>query len=159
VRGFLQEGPFQQPLPQFEADTGRQPAPAEGRPLADYQRFHEELDKAKGFDTNIYFNYLCLSEEMGELGHEIVRLWQEESALRGQALPSPQFMQAALNQRRRSIAGELADCMAYLLKLANYADIDLETAYLAKMQTNRQRTWHENTGALSESDLSTGSNS
>jgi deoxyadenosine/deoxycytidine kinase/NTP pyrophosphatase (non-canonical NTP hydrolase) len=155
VRGFLQEGSFQQPLPQFETDADQRSAMAEGRPLADYQRFHEEMDKAKGFNTDIYFNYLCLSEEMGELGHEMVRLWQEESTLRGQDLPSPQFLQTALNQRRRLIAGELADCMAYLLKLANYANIDLETAYLAKMQANRQRTWHENTDSLSKSDLST----
>ena len=159
VRGFLQEGPFQQQLPQFEIDTARQSTLAEGRPLAAYQRFHEEMDKAKGFNTDIYFNYLCLSEEMGELGHEIAKLWQEQNTLSNQGHPAFQSLQTALAQRRRSIAAELADCMAYLLKLANYAAIDLETAYLTKMQTNRQRTWHGNTDSLPESDLSTESNS
>jgi NTP pyrophosphatase (non-canonical NTP hydrolase) len=32
--------------------------------------------------------------------------------------------------------------MAYLLKLANYAGIDLETAYLEKMRQNQGRVWH-----------------
>ncbi|MBN1136601.1 MAG: deoxynucleoside kinase [Anaerolineae bacterium] len=153
VRGFLQEGPFQQPLPQFELAVDRQPTLAQGRPLADYQQLHEEMDKAKGFHTDIYFNYLCLSEEMGELGHEIAKLWQEENTLREQGHPAPQALQTALDQRRREIAGELADCMAYLLKLANYTSIDLETAYLAKMQNNRQRTWRENTSLPSVQDL------
>ena len=143
VRSFLQEGSYQQPLPQLEPAAGEQAALAQGSPLADYQRFHEELDKAKGFSTDIYFNYLCLSEEMGELGHEMVRLWREENSLQGQGQPASQSLQIALEQRRQSLAGEMADCMAYLLKLANYANVDLETAYLAKMQTNRQRSWKE----------------
>ena len=159
VRRCLQEGSFQQQLPQFETDTGRQSTLAEGRPLAAYQRFHEEMDKAKGFSTDIYFNYLCLSEEMGELGHEIARLWQEQNTLSSQGQPAAQSLQTALDQHRRSIAAELADCMAYLLKLANYTNVDLENAYLTKMQTNRQRTWHENIVGLSEPDPPTGSSS
>jgi deoxyadenosine/deoxycytidine kinase/NTP pyrophosphatase (non-canonical NTP hydrolase) len=155
VRGFLQEGPFQQPLPQFETATEQPSLLAQGRPLADYQQFHEELDRAKGFYTDIYFNYLCLSAELGELGHEIAGLWKEENTLRSQGLAAPQSLQTALDQCRRSISIELADCLAYLLKLANYTDVDLETAYLAKMQTNRQRTWRQNPGPSSLSEPST----
>lgn len=156
VRGFLQEGPFQEPLPQLETPTGQQTPLAQGRPLADYQKFHEEMDKTKGFYTNIYFNYLCLSEEMGELGREIASLWREEHTLLGQGQPASQSLANALEQGRQSISGELADCMAYLLKLANYAGIDLEDAYLAKMQTNRQRIWREDIAppSLTRSDLS-----
>lgn len=159
VRGFLQEGPFQQTLPQFETTAEHPSTLPQGKPLADYQRFHEEMDKAKGFYTDIYFNYLCLSEEMGELGHEIAQLWREEKGLREQGQPASQSLQTAMAQCRQSISGELADCMAYLLKLANYANIDLEDAYLAKMQANRQRSWRENIGGLSLSDLSPESNS
>ena len=154
VRSYLQEGPFQQPLPQFETPAGQQPLVGQGKPLADYQRFHEEMDQAKGFYTDIYFNYLCLSEEMGELGHEFARLWKEENTLMGLGQPAEQSLQTALEQCRRSIAGELADCMAYLLKLANYTGIDLETAYLTKMQTNRQRKWREDSGSPSISSQS-----
>jgi NTP pyrophosphatase (non-canonical NTP hydrolase) len=31
--------------------------------------------------------------------------------------------------------------MAYLLKLANYAGIDLQAAYLTKMNINQERHW------------------
>jgi hypothetical protein len=33
--------------------------------------------------------------------------------------------------------------MAYLLKLANYTGIDLETAYLHKMEKNKDRNWRD----------------
>jgi NTP pyrophosphatase (non-canonical NTP hydrolase) len=35
----------------------------------------------------------------------------------------------------------LADCLAYILKLANYMEVDLEEAYLEKMKTNVGRNW------------------
>lgn len=44
-------------------------------------------------------------------------------------------------QQRDVLAEELADCLAYLVKLANYAGVDLEAAYLAKMRRNLGREW------------------
>lgn len=153
IRSILREGTFQQSLPQFETQpAGGEPLP-QGRPLAEYQRFHDELDRARAFNPNIYYNYICLSEEMGELGSEMARLWSEESLHvdRGQAAAEARV--TALNARRQAIEAELADCLAYLLKLANYSGIDLETAYLAKMQQNVGRSWPP---ARHGSDLSHG---
>jgi NTP pyrophosphatase (non-canonical NTP hydrolase) len=49
--------------------------------------------------------------------------------------------QLALNTLRPALREELADCMAYLLKLSNYAGVDLEEAYLEKMDVNQERAW------------------
>ena len=76
----------------------------------------------------MYFNFICLIEEVGELGAVLARNWRAQDAGRECA------GQAALRE-------ELADCLAYLLKLANYAEIDLEEAYLEKMRVNRDREW------------------
>ena len=116
---------------------------ARGRPLAHFQQFHVELDKAKHFDTDLFFNYLCLSEEMGELGSEFAKLWITESALKANGQPAAQARQTAVHKHRPALESELADCMAYLLKLANYAGIDLESTYLNKMQRNQARSWRE----------------
>jgi deoxyguanosine kinase len=141
VRSILHEGTFQQPLPQFEAPAAGAPLPAHGHPLTEYQRFHVRLDRAKAFNPNIYYNYICLSEEMGELGSEMARLWSEENARLDQGQPAAEAHASAITARRKAIEAELADCLAYLLKLANYSGIDLETAYLAKMQQNETRAW------------------
>lgn len=112
-----------------------------GQPLTELQRFHVELDRIKEFETDVYFNYLCLSEEIGELGSELAQLWRKEHLLLAKGLEEDQARDAALTQHRASVQSELADCMAYLLKLANYAGIDLETAYLKKMDINQTRVW------------------
>ena len=71
----------QQALPQMEAPGPKGEGTQSGRQLADFQRFHIELDKTKGFNTDVFFNYLCLSEEMGELGSELAKLWREQEAM------------------------------------------------------------------------------
>jgi deoxyguanosine kinase len=114
---------------------------AEGRPLADYQRFHSELDRRKGFDADIYFNYLCLSEEMGELGSILAQLWREEMMLSTAGQTQVETRRTAIQKHKKELGSELADCMAYLLKLANYAGVNLEDAYLQKMRQNRKRSW------------------
>lgn len=98
------------------------------RRLADFQRWHQALDQEKDFLQDIYFNFICLAEEIGELGAVLARNW------RARATGQPEGDQVALRE-------ELADCLAYLLKLANYAGIDLEMAYLEKMNRNRERRW------------------
>jgi deoxyguanosine kinase len=141
VRSFLQEGMIQVPRPELAA-SGREEDPlTRGRPLTAYQQFHSRLDEAKGFFTDVYFNYLCLSEEMGELGSELAKLWREEAALILKGRREEQARSTAMEGHRQAIQSELADCMAYLLKLANYAGVNLEAAYLEKMNANQGREW------------------
>jgi deoxyadenosine/deoxycytidine kinase/NTP pyrophosphatase (non-canonical NTP hydrolase) len=98
------------------------------RRLSDFQHWHRALDEEKGFLKDIYFNFIRLTEEIGELGAVLARTW------RATAAGGKGDNQAALRE-------ELADCLAYLLKVANYAGIDLEEAYLEKMHVNKSREW------------------
>jgi len=141
IRSTLQEGPFQPSLPRLERPPSGHQSLTRGRPLAEFQRFHDDLDKVKGFNTNLYFNYLRLGEEVGELGSELAQAWIEEETLKAQGADSTQARKRALDKCRPGLESELADCMAYLLKLANYAGIDLEAAYLTKMSINQARKW------------------
>jgi deoxyguanosine kinase len=140
VRSALEEGEGQQKLAQVARERKSTDAEA-GATLSDYQRFHVELDRNKGFITDLYFNYLCLSEEMGELGSELAEVWRQEARLVREGKSQKEAKRGAVKQRRKRLEEELADCMAYLLKIANVADIDLEEAYVSKMQVNRDRRW------------------
>lgn len=140
LRTTLREGEFQQTLPELSATTQGEAWLGPGHPLADFQKFHTELDRIKGFNTNLYFNYLCLSEEIGELGSALAKLWHEEEIRQRQG--ESEARRNALTKHRPALESELADCMAYLLKIANYAQIDLEQAYVDKMKTNQDRDWH-----------------
>jgi NTP pyrophosphatase (non-canonical NTP hydrolase) len=80
---------------------------------------------------------------MGELSSELARVWIEETSLLTQGRAAELAREQAINQHKATLRSELADCMAYLLKIANYAGVDLEAAYLEKMQRNQTREWHD----------------
>jgi NTP pyrophosphatase (non-canonical NTP hydrolase) len=98
--------------------------------LRHLQQFHRALDGEKGFDRDLLRNVALLSGEMGELVRAIQDLRRSDGSTSEQELAA-------------RIGEELADILAYVLKLANYAGVDLEHAYLQKMQANITRTWHK----------------
>ncbi|WP_089942394.1 MazG nucleotide pyrophosphohydrolase domain-containing protein [Candidatus Entotheonella palauensis] len=98
--------------------------------LRECQAFHESLDQEKSFDVDMLRNVAYLSEEIGEVVSAIRDFKKAEA-------PS------ALEAARSQLGEELADCLAYLLKLANYSNVDLQEAYVRKMKRNLGRTWHQ----------------
>jgi len=97
--------------------------------LQDLQAFHKELDKEKQFDQDIFRNIAYLSGEIGELVSAIRKL-RKIKDLSEEA------------DARNHVGEELADCLAYVVKLANYAEVDLHEAYVNKMRKNMNREWH-----------------
>jgi len=98
--------------------------------LQDLQAFHKVLDNEKHFDQDVFRNIAYLSGEVGEL----------VSAIRGLCKAKDASDEA---DARIHVGEELADCLAYIVKLANYTDVDLHEAYFNKMQRNTNREWHK----------------
>ena len=102
--------------------------------ILDLQAFHESLDREKGFDLDMLRNVAYLSEEIGEVVSAIRDFKEADGA-------------SALEEARDHLGEELADCLAYILKLANYGGIDLQEAYARKMEQNCTRIWHKKQNA------------
>lgn len=150
IKSALEYGIYQAPLPGVEAAVAeRQPQAileeleAGPHPLSHFQRFHLSLDADKGFDPDPYFNFIALNEELGELARALKRAWIKQTQLRQEGCSAEEARQQALAQFRSLIEDELADCLAYLLKLSNYVGVDLEKAYLEKMALNARRHWRD----------------
>ena len=111
--------------------------------LPSFQEFHRHLDNQKGFDPDLFFNYILLTEEMGEVGSELIKIWGDTKRLKSNGRTQEEAHQEAITRHRATLRNELADLLAYTLKLANYTGIDLEQAYLEKMRSNISRSWHE----------------
>ncbi len=109
--------------------------------MAAFQQFHRRLDESKGFDPDLFFNFILLVEEMGELATELVRIWGESKRLAVGGQPLSETLPETIRQHHTALRNELADLLAYILKLANYTGIDLEQAYLEKMRLNIDRHW------------------
>jgi deoxyadenosine/deoxycytidine kinase/NTP pyrophosphatase (non-canonical NTP hydrolase) len=117
--------------------------------LAAFQRFHQHLDDSKQFDPDLFFNYILLTEELGEIARELVRVWGDTKRLLADGRSADEAHSEALGRHRAGLRSELADLLAYTLKLANYAGIDLELAYLEKMRINTTREWQREGAPLS----------
>ena len=117
--------------------------------IAKYQQFHHSLDEMKGFDQDPFFNFIGLVEEVGELATVLMRTWADsQRMMRNGRVTAPTTaeltdlaMHEALTQNRALLRAELADLLAYTLKLSNYIGVDLEEAYLEKMRENINRHW------------------
>lgn len=109
------------------------------RDLANYQNFHRHLDQAKGFDSDLFLNVIGMTEEVGELAKVAGQVWGMRTELASRGEMSSE--EDALSAHRMAIGNELADIMAYLLKIANTMNIDLEQAYVRKMRQNIDRHW------------------
>jgi len=82
---------------------------------------------------------VLLSGEVGEVAQVLKRVhhMQDPQLNDGET----KTLEEALATHREDIGQELADCLAYIFKLANYTGVDLQEAYLAKMEKNLERSW------------------
>lgn len=110
------------------------------RTIADFQAFHRWLDAQKGWGPDLKLNMVLLTGEVGEVANELRNIFWRQSLLEPE-LGTAAAWEAALAEYRENLGFELADCLAYIFKIANNAGIDLEAAYKAKMARNVQRQW------------------
>ena len=142
VRAALEKGEIQQALPELKGQappTGIRILQGGRRRLGDFQRFHRALDQEKGFGSDLGMNFAGLTEEVGEVGREVKLALIEAERLLARTGNHQEALERAIAGRRDLLAEEMADVLAYLLKLANYTGIDLEAAYVRKMGRNWQR--------------------
>lgn len=110
------------------------------RELANYQSFHRYLENAKGLNTDLVANVMGLTEGVGKLSRAAAQVWSlyQDLISRGQ---SDIAQEEALNTYKQIVGDELAEIMAFLLRIANTMDINLEQAYVRKMRQNIDHHW------------------
>lgn len=114
--------------------------PNEMRTIEDFQEFHRWLDAKNDFSIDLFLNMMLLSGEIGELAQVLKKVHfmvAPERNDEGKAVA----LEVALKEQSENIGQELADCLAYIFKLANYTGVDLQEAYLKKMRENLNRRW------------------
>lgn len=144
VRAALREGVLERPLPGMlpEVRPVQERPPITGRRrLKDFQAWHRELDREKGFPRDPYENVLALVGEVGELAEVIHRIYTLEARYRAQIGNGAEARERAVQEVMDDLAEEMADVLAFLLKLANNFGLDLEEAYVEKMEHNWERIW------------------
>ena len=122
-------------------------APAENVPkradLVTLQSYIRTMVHLRGFDKETLRDVvLLLVEEVGELAKAV----RKRTGLK---------IAATDPEAHKSVAMELADCLIYLLDIANLADIDLDSAFRAKEALNSQKLWTSDPAAPGAGGVST----
>ena len=95
--------------------------------LADFQHYVSELEVERNFAQQpILEKCLLLGEEVGELF---------------KAIRKTEGIAIDPDSKVGEVGDELADIFIYLCSIANRYDINLEQAFLAKEEKNKQRKW------------------
>ena len=89
---------------------------------------------------SILHNYMLLTTEVSEVAEEFRAIFNKTYKLvSDEGMNEEEAFKIAKNQHKENIGKELSDCIAYLVKFANYLDIDLEDSFYKKMDEIKLR--------------------
>ena len=109
------------------------------------QQFHSEMkwEITEGnyneATSSLLTNYMLLTTEVSEVAEEFRAIFNDVYHKSNEGMDEELAFQLAKKQHAENIGKELADCMAYILKFANYFEIDLETTFYKKMDEVKHR--------------------
>ena len=101
-----------------------------------------EISNSSYKDTraSILNNYMLLTTEIGEVAEEFRAVFNETYKLINTGgMNEDQAFEIAKEMHKENIGKEIADCLAYLIKFANYLEIDLEESFYSKMNEIKSR--------------------
>jgi deoxyguanosine kinase len=138
VREAVQASAYQLPLPDMPPLQTEPPVNLDvGRRLPDFQRLHRLRDRDQGSTSDLFLEFIGLTEELGEVGRTLREVWLKQELLLAQVGNRQEAKQRALDSTVADLQGQLADVFAALLKIANVAGIDLENAYISRLRHDR----------------------
>lgn len=108
-----------------------------------YQReldWHINDEDFQHSKESLLHNYMLLTTEVAEVAEEFRKAFnmvykETENGMN----PDEAFAQAKL-LIQKDVGKELADCIAYICKFANFFEIDLEKTYYEKMEEVKHRS-------------------
>lgn len=104
--------------------------------VATFQQIHRQLDSSNGVEADMFYHYMLLAEEVGEVAANFIRIWAERNRETAAGMPESEARELAIARNRAAMREELADLLAHIMRIANDMGIDLEQAYLDKMRLN-----------------------
>ncbi|MCP8615884.1 MazG nucleotide pyrophosphohydrolase domain-containing protein [Salirhabdus salicampi] len=96
----------------------------------------ESYEKSRASLLN---NYMLLTTEVGEVAEELRTMFNLTNKDIQNGISEEEAFQHAIENVKDNLGKEMADCIAYLMKIANFFEIDLENAYYKKMEEVKKR--------------------
>ncbi|QTM99027.1 hypothetical protein ERJ70_06760 [Sediminibacillus dalangtanensis] len=84
-------------------------------------------------------NYMLLTTEVAEVAEEFRKAFNLTYKAVQEGEAKQQAFEKAKAVVKEDVGKELADCIAYITKMANYFEIDLEDSFYSKMEEVKHR--------------------
>jgi len=118
--------------------------------VRDIQAFLSEFQKDMNWEiseenykeskASLLHNYMLLTTEVSEVAEEFRSIFNKTYRMvNNDGLNEEDAFKIAKDLHKENIGKELSDCIAYLVKFANYLDIDLEDSFYKKMEEVKLR--------------------
>ncbi|MDL4842278.1 MazG-like family protein [Aquibacillus rhizosphaerae] len=82
--------------------------------------------------SSLLNNYMLLTTEVAEVAEEMRSMFNATARYSHEYSSVEEAFDVAKQEHKENLGKELSDCIAYIVKLANYFDIDLETSIYSK---------------------------
>ncbi|MDZ5474095.1 MazG nucleotide pyrophosphohydrolase domain-containing protein [Bacillus sp. 31A1R] len=106
-----------------------------------HKEMNWEIDR-DGYESaraSLLNNYMLLTTEVSEVAEELRKLFNLTNNNIKQGIDAEESFSQAKETVREDLGKEFADCLAYIIKIANYFEIDLEESFYEKMEEVKNR--------------------
>lgn len=117
--------------------------------MKELQEFAKQYQKEMGWSiegdryeetrASLLNNYLLLTTEVAEVAEELRKAFNQTHTYMQNGVGEEEAFKLASETVKEDIGKELADCLAYIVKFANFFDIDLEESFYSKMEEVKNR--------------------
>lgn len=89
--------------------------------------------------SSLLNNYMLLTTEVAEIAEELRKAFNMTNNLINEGIKDDKAFEIAKATIKEDLGKELADCLAYIIKFANYFEINLEESFYNKMEEVKNR--------------------
>ncbi|SDG83160.1 MazG nucleotide pyrophosphohydrolase domain-containing protein [Planococcus glaciei] len=117
--------------------------------MKEAQAFAKQYQKEMGWSiedgdyeknrASLLNNYMLLTTEVAEIAEELRKAFNLTYNYVQNGMEEEEAFRLAAGTIKEDIGKEMADCLAYIMKFANFFDIDLEESFYGKMEEVRNR--------------------
>lgn len=117
--------------------------------MKEVQAFAKQYQKEMGWSiedgdyeknrASLLNNYMLLTTEVAEIAEELRKAFNLTYNYVQSGMEEEEAFRLAAETVKEDIGKEMADCLAYIMKFANFFDIDLEESFYGKMEEVKNR--------------------
>ncbi|MCU7766490.1 MazG nucleotide pyrophosphohydrolase domain-containing protein [Priestia megaterium] len=84
-------------------------------------------------------NFMLLTTEVSEVAEELRKVFNLTNKQIADGMNEEEAFKIAMETAQENLGREFADCLAYICKIANFFEVDLESSFYSKMEEVKNR--------------------